>query len=159
MSQETIYFGAGCFWGVEEAFRVFPGVVETAVGYMGGKTDKPTYEDVCSDTTNHAEVVKVVYDTDKVELEALLQKFWKVHDPTQVNKQGPDHGTQYRTVIFTTTEEQAKAAEKSKEVLAMSQVFSAPIATEIRTDNPPFWPAEEYHQKYLMKRGKNVCHI
>lgn len=159
MSQETIYFGAGCFWGVEEAYRTFPGVVETAVGYMGGKKDTPSYEEVCADNTGHAEVVKVVYDSNIVAVEALIQKFWKIHDPTEVNKQGPDHGTQYRTVIFTTTDEQTKIAEQSKKALDESGLYSAPIATEIRTDHPAFWPAEEYHQKYLMKRGKNVCHI
>jgi peptide-methionine (S)-S-oxide reductase len=147
----TAMFGAGCFWGVEEAFCAVKGVTETAVGYAGGKTEKPTYEQVCSDTTGHAEVVRVEYDPAQVSYEKLLEVFWDEHDPTQVNRQGPDFGTQYRTVIFAMDAEQERIAKESKEKLAKSGKYNAPIATEIV---PPadFWRAEEYHQQYFSKR-------
>lgn len=149
---QTATFGAGCFWGVEEAFQHLPGVHHTIVGYMGGSMANPTYEDVCSDTTGHAEVVQVQYDPAEISYEALLKVFWDVHDPTQFNRQGADAGTQYRSVIFYHTSEQEKAAQKSKETLEQSGKFSDPIVTEIFPAQP-FYPAEDYHQQYLKKRG------
>jgi peptide-methionine (S)-S-oxide reductase len=151
-------FGAGCFWGVEEEFRKIPGVLETAVGYSGGKTDNPTYEDVCSDETGHAEVVEVEYDPAKVSYDRLLDVFWNGHNPTQLNRQGPDVGTQYRSAIFFHTPEQKAAAEASKQRLEKSGRFSRPIVTEI-TPAGRFWRAEEYHQKYFEKRGGGSCHV
>ncbi len=145
-------FGAGCFWGVENTFRRVPGVVETAVGYSGGHTKGPSYKDVCSGTTGHAEVVLVTYDPRKVSYEELLDVFWGAHDPTQVNRQGPDVGEQYRSAIFYLDEEQKKAAERSKAGLEASGEYSRPIATEI-TEAGEFYRAEEYHQRYLEKRG------
>ncbi|WP_124727780.1 peptide-methionine (S)-S-oxide reductase MsrA [Staphylospora marina] len=151
-------FGAGCFWGVEETFRKIPGVLDTAVGYMGGTKDQPTYEEVCTDTTGHAEVVHLEYDPEQVTYEQLLQVFWDSHDPTQLNRQGPDVGTQYRSVIFWHTEEQKEAAERSKAELERSGRFKDPIATEI-TPASTFWRAEEYHQRYLQKRGLGSCSL
>jgi peptide-methionine (S)-S-oxide reductase len=151
-------FGAGCFWGVEVAFRRLKGVKDAAVGYAGGHTANPTYKEVCTDETGHAEVVQVTYDPAEVSYEALLDLFWRSHDPTQVNRQGPDVGTQYRSVIFTHDEAQAEAARKSKEALAASRRHRRPIATEIEPA-PAFWRAEEYHQRYLEKRGLASCHI
>ena len=155
---ETATFGAGCFWGVEETFRKLPGVVETQVGYMGGKMDKPTYEDVCTDETGHAEVVQVKYDPKAVAYEKLLDVFWLNHNPTTLNRQGPDVGTQYRSAIFFHSPEQQKIAQKSKEALEKSGKFKNRIATEI-TPAKTFYKAEDYHQKYLMKRGLDSCHI
>jgi peptide-methionine (S)-S-oxide reductase len=151
-------FAAGCFWGVEEAFRQVPGVTGTAVGYEGGTTDHPTYEDVCTDTTGHAEVAEVEYDPDKVSYEQLLDVFWANHDPTQLNRQGPDFGTQYRSAIFYHTPEQRAAAEASKTALQASGRFRRPVVTEV-TPAGPFWRAEEYHQRYLQKRGRGSCHL
>jgi peptide-methionine (S)-S-oxide reductase len=155
---EKATFGAGCFWGVEAAFRRVKGVVDTAVGYAGGTVANPTYRDVCSHTTGHAEVVQVEYDPSQVPYEELLSVFWESHDPTQLNRQGPDIGSQYRSVIFTHTPEQAAAAQASKEALARSGRCSRPIVTEI-LPAAPFWRAEEYHQRYLEKRGIAQCHI
>jgi peptide-methionine (S)-S-oxide reductase len=155
---EIATFGAGCFWGVEAAFQRVPGVIETAVGYSGGKTANPTYEDVCSDETGHAEVVQVTFDPAKVSFEQLLDVFWKLHDPTQVNRQGPDFGTQYRTAIFFHSPEQEAIAKKFKAKLDVSGKFKKPIATEI-TPAGTFYRAEEYHQKYLQKRGVESCHF
>jgi peptide-methionine (S)-S-oxide reductase len=155
---ETATFGAGCFWGVEAAFRGVPGVVETAVGYSGGQTANPTYKDVCTDETGHAEVVQVTFDAAQVSYEQLLEVFWQVHDPTQVNRQGPDLGSQYRTAIFFHSPEQEAAAKKSKAGLGASGKFKRPIATEI-TPAGTFYRAEEYHQKYLEKRGVASCHF
>lgn len=149
---EKATFGAGCFWGVEAAFRRVKGVVETAVGYSGGTLENPTYRDVCSDTTGHAEVVQVEYDPSQVSYEALLQLFWEIHDPTQLNRQGPDIGTQYRSVIFFHTPQQEAAARASKEALERSGRYRRPIVTQI-LPAAPFWRAEEYHQRYLEKRG------
>ena len=143
-------FGAGCFWGVEAAFRKIPGVVDVAVGYMGGSLENPTYEDVCGNTTGHAEVVEVSYDPEKVSYEELLKTFWSIHDPTQVNRQGPDVGTQYRSVIFYHTEEQKREAEKSKAELNVSGKLKKPVATAIEPASK-FWRAEEYHQRYAEK--------
>src|ERR1700694_4950986 len=155
---EIATFGAGCFWGVEAAFQSVPGVSETAVGYSGGETPNPTYKDVCTDETGHAEVVQVTFDPAKVSYEKLLNVFWTVHDPTQVNRQGPDFGAQYRTAIFFHSPEQEAAAKKSVSPLAASGKFKHPIATEI-TAAGPFYLAEEYHQKYLQKRGAPSCHF
>ena len=155
---ELATFGAGCFWGVEAKFRMIPGVEDVLVGYSGGKTESPTYKDVCTDTTGHAEVVQVTFDPAKVKYETLVEAFWHMHDPTQVNRQGPDFGTQYRTAIFFHSAEQEAAAKKSKAALEASGKFRKPIATEI-TAAGTFWKAEEYHQRYLEKRGAASCHF
>lgn len=151
-------FGAGCFWGVEEEFRKVPGVTATAVGYSGGKTSRPTYEDVCTDETGHAEVVEVEYDPAKTSYDTLLDVFWNGHNPTQLNRQGPDVGTQYRSVIFFHTPEQEAAARASRERLSKSRRFARPIVTEI-SPAQTFWRAEDYHQRYLEKRGLGSCHV
>ena len=151
-------FGAGCFWGVEETFRTLPGVVETAVGYEGGTMKNPTYHDVCGDDTGHAEVVQVTYDSQLISYESLLSVFWDNHNPTTKNAQGPDVGSQYRSVIFFHSPTQQKIAEESKETIEQSKKFSRPIVTEI-VPAETFYPAEEYHQKYLMKQGKTSCHF
>ena len=153
---EIATFGAGCFWGVEEAFRQIPGVIDTVVGYVGGHTENPTYQDVCTDETGHAEVVQVTYDPAKVSYEQLLDAFWSAHDPTTVNRQGPDIGTQYRSAIFFHSPEQERLARVSAENAQAK--FRRPIVTEI-TPASTFYPAEEYHQKYLAKRGMSHCHI
>jgi peptide-methionine (S)-S-oxide reductase len=155
---EKATFGAGCFWGVEAAFRQIKGVKATAVGYMGGKLKDPTYQDVCTDRTGHAEVVEVEYDPSEVSYEDLLRVFWDNHDPTMLNRQGPDTGTQYRSVIFYHTPEQEAAAKASKDALAKSGRYKRPIVTEI-TAAPEFWRAEDYHQQYLEKRGLTQCHL
>lgn len=155
---EIATFGAGCFWGVEEAFQRVPGVIETAVGYTGGAMLNPTYRDVSTDETGHAEAVQVTFDPAKVSYEDLLGVFWKTHDPTQVNRQGPDFGTQYRTAIFFHSPEQEAVAKKSRAALQASGQFTRPIATEI-TPASVFYRAEEYHQKYLQKRGAASCHF
>lgn len=151
-------FAAGCFWGVEATFRQLPGVVSTRVGYTGGQTSNPTYKEVCTDRTGHAEAVEVTYDPAKLAYEKLLEVFWENHDPTQLNRQGPDFGTQYRTAIFFTTPEQEIAARKSKEALEKSHRFSKPIATQI-VPAVTFYEAEDYHQQYLEKKGLASCHI
>lgn len=151
-------FGAGCFWGVEAAFRSVPGVTATAVGYMGGKTTNPTYHDVCTDETGHAEVVEVSYDSARVSYEDLLHIFWTNHDPTTLNRQGPDIGRQYRSAIFYHSPEQHSAALASKEKLQASGKFRRPLVTEI-TPAAEFYRAEEYHQQYLEKRGLASCHL
>jgi peptide-methionine (S)-S-oxide reductase len=153
---EKATFGAGCFWGVEIEFRNVPGVVDTAVGYEGGTPPNPTYEDVCSHTTGHAEVVQVQFDPDEVSYDQLLDVFWEVHDPTQVNRQGPDVGSNYRSVIFFHSPEQQEQALESK-TRAQAR-FDRPIATEISPASD-FWRAEEYHQQYLVKRGLATCRI
>jgi len=155
---EIATFGAGCFWGVEAAFRRLPGVVDVAAGYSGGHMPNPTYKDVCSHTTGHAEVVQVTFDPQKITYDQLLDVFWQIHNPTQVNRQGPDVGSQYRSAIFVHSPEQQAIAEKSKAVLAASGKFQRPIATEITTAGP-FYRAEEYHQKYLEKHGAASCHF
>lgn len=152
------YFAAGCFWGVEDAFRKTPGVIDAVSGYAGGHTDNPTYKDVCGGSTGHAETVEVIYDSEKVSYENLVRKFFSLHDPTQMNRQGPDVGTQYRSAIFYMTEEERATAEKVKEELAPN-FFPQTIATEI-TKATIFYPAEEYHQRYFAKNpGRTVCHI
>lgn len=153
---ETALFAAGCFWGVEQRFREVPGVTATAVGYSGGHTENPTYREVCAKGTGHAEVVRVTFDPSKVSYEKLLEVFWTCHDPTQVDRQGPNLGDQYRSAIFTLSSEQQHAAEASKARLAKSGKLSGPIATEV-TPAGPFWMAEEYHQQYLEKNGRAAC--
>jgi peptide-methionine (S)-S-oxide reductase len=155
---EKATFGAGCFWGVEAAFRQLPGVVSTQVGYAGGTLENPTYRDVCSDHTGHAEVVEVTYDPARVAYDDLLRVFWENHDPTQVNRQGPDVGTQYRTVIFYHSPEQQAVANASKVELESAHKYRRPIATQI-VPAGPFYRAEEYHQQYLEKRSLSTCHI
>jgi peptide-methionine (S)-S-oxide reductase len=157
MAVQKATFGAGCFWGVEEAFRKIRGVVSTQVGYMGGALANPSYEKVSTGTTGHAEVVEVTYDPTQVSYEDLLETFWKIHDPTQVNRQGPDIGTNYRSVIFYHIPEQKAAAEASRDRLSRSGRYRRPIATEI-TSASTFWRAEEYHQQYFEKRGGGRCH-
>jgi peptide-methionine (S)-S-oxide reductase len=151
-------FGAGCFWGVESAFRQLEGVADAAVGYLGGTLENPTYQDVCTGTTGHAEVVEVQYDPLKVSYDQLLDLFWKIHDPTTLNRQGPDVGTQYRSAIFYHDEEQKKAALASRERLRESGRFRRPVVTEI-TPTSTFYRAEDYHQRYLEKRGRSSCHL
>ncbi len=155
---EKATFGAGCFWGVEATFRQLKGVKATAVGYMGGKLDHPTYKDVCTDRTGHAEVVEVEFDPSEIGYDALLDVFWHNHDPTTLNSQGPDHGTQYRSAVFYHSPEQQAAATASKEKRQASGKYRRPVVTEI-TPAATFWKAEEYHQQYLEKRGLSHCHI
>lgn len=151
-------FAAGCFWGVEATFRQLPGVTATRVGYIGGKTENPTYKEVCTDRTGHAEAVEVDYDPSKISYETLLNTFWENHDPTQLNRQGPDWGTQYRTAIFYHSPEQEAAAKVSKEKLEQSHRFSKAVVTQI-VPAVTFYEAEDYHQQYLEKRGLSSCHI
>ncbi len=155
---EKATFGAGCFWGIEAAFRQIDGVKSTAVGYMGGTMKNPTYQDVCSSKTGHAEVVQVEFDPALVSYEQLLNVFWENHDPTTLNRQGPDVGPQYRSAIFFHTPEQEAAAKASKDAIARSGRYHRPVVTEI-TPAPEFWRAEEYHQQYLEKRGVSHCRI
>lgn len=155
---ETATFAAGCFWGVEAAFRQVPGVVSTSVGYTGGYTKNPTYRAVCSDKTGHAEAVQVIYDPAKVSFQQLLQLFWDIHDPTTVNRQGPDIGSQYRSAIFYHNQKQRSAAEESKIKLTQSGKFKRPIATQIKPAST-FYKAEEYHQRYLEKLGRVSCAV
>ena len=156
MASEKATFGAGCFWQVEVEFRNTPGVTATRVGYAGGETPNPSYEQVCTDRTGHAEVVEVEFDPERVSYEQLLERFWALHDPTQLNRQGPDVGRQYRSAIFFHSPEQEATATASRE-RAQTQL-GRPIVTEI-TPAAPFWPAEEYHQRYLEKRGMATCAI
>ncbi len=155
---EKAMFGAGCFWGVEAEFRKVEGVASTAVGYSGGPFKNPTYQDVCSGKTGHAEVVQVEYDPEKVSYEDLLSVFWENHDPTQFNRQGPDYGAQYRSAIFFYSPEQEAAAKASKAQLEASGKYGRPVVTEI-TPASEFWRAEEYHQQYFEKRGVAHCRI
>jgi peptide-methionine (S)-S-oxide reductase len=155
---ERATFGAGCFWGVEAAFARVKGVIRTAVGYMGGHTDHPTYEDVCSGTTGHAEVVEVVFDPAVVSYDDLLGIFWEIHNPTTRNRQGPDVGAQYRSVIFYHSDTQRSTAEASKERTDTSGRFRGPIVTEI-SPAQTFWRAEEYHQQYFKKHGRSICPV
>lgn len=151
-------FGAGCFWGVEAAFRQIKGVTATAVGYEGGTKANPTYDDVCTDHTGHAEVVEVDYDPAAVSFDDLLNVFWENHDPTQLNRQGPDFGSQYRSAIFFHTPEQQAAATSSRDRLQASGVLRRPVVTEIAPATT-FYRAEEHHQQYLEKRGQASCHV
>ena len=154
----TATFAAGCFWGVEVTFGQIEGVTRTEVGYIGGATENPTYREVCTDRTGHAEAVQVEYDPDKVSYDHLLDVFWANHNPTTLNRQGPDIGSQYRSAIFFHTPEQEQAALASKERLEKSGRFSRPIVTQI-VPAATFYPAEDYHQKYLEKRGMASCHV
>lgn len=149
-------FAAGCFWGIEEKFSHVAGVLSTSVGYMGGKTQNPSYEQVCTNETGHAEVVQVTYDPNLVSYEKLLDVFWESHNPTQLNRQGPDVGTQYRSVIFYHNEAQKKLAENSKQLLIAAKKYHEPVVTAI-VPAASFYPAEEYHQQYLKKRGLSSC--
>jgi peptide-methionine (S)-S-oxide reductase len=158
MKTDTATFAAGCFWGVQAEFDKVKGVVQTTVGYTGGHTEHPTYKDVCSDTTGHAEATQVVFDPTVVTYQQLLDKFWSIHDPTTPNRQGPDYGSQYRSVIFYHSPAQESAAVASKEKLEKARRFPRPIVTEI-VPAATFWPAEEYHQKYFQKHGGGSCHI
>lgn len=151
-------FGAGCFWGVEAAYRQIPGVLSTRVGYLGGTMENPTYRDVCSGRTGHAEVVEVTYDPARLTYDDLLTVFWENHDPTTLNRQGPDVGEQYRSAIFYHDDEQKRAAESSKLEREKSGKYRRPIVTEI-TPASAFYEAEDYHQQYLEKRGLASCHI
>lgn len=151
-------FAAGCFWGVEATFRQIPGVISTRVGYTGGHFNDPSYKDVCTDRTGHAEAVEVDYDPAKVSYDDLLRVFWENHDPTQLNRQGPDWGTQYRSAIFYHSPEQEQAARAAKAKLEKSGQYSRPLVTEI-TPASTFYQAEDYHQQYLEKRGVASCHI
>jgi peptide-methionine (S)-S-oxide reductase len=157
MTDQTVTFGAGCFWGVEYVFRRVPGVTSVEVGYSGGITPDPTYREVCSHTTGHAEVCRVGFDDSNVTFDQLLEVFWAMHDPTQVDRQGPDVGDQYRSVIFTSDATQLATAEASRE--RAQARFHRPIATEIRPA-PAFYPAEDYHQAYYEKNGHEpYCHV
>jgi peptide-methionine (S)-S-oxide reductase len=151
-------FAAGCFWGVEARFQQLTGVTATAVGYEGGTLDSPTYQQVCTDRTGHAEAVEIDYDPSKIRYEQLLEAFFLLHDPTQLNRQGPDWGTQYRSAIFFHTPEQETAAKAFIERLTEEKRFAKPIVTQV-VPAETFWRAEEYHQKYLEKRGAVSCHI
>jgi len=149
-------FGAGCFWGVEAAFQKLKGVTKTTVGYMGGTLKNPTYEQICTNTTGHAEVIQIQFNSEKISYKQLLDVFWELHDPTQLNRQGPDMGTQYRSVIFYHTNEQKKLSEETRE--KQQKNYKKKIVTEI-TSAQEFYPAEEYHQKYLEKHGSSHCRM
>lgn len=155
---EKATFAAGCFWGVEATFRQLPGVSSTRVGYIGGRTENPTYKEVCTDRTGHAEAVEVNYDPAKISYTELLNVFWENHDPTQVNRQGPDWGTQYRSAIFFHSPDQQSQALASKEALEKAHRYPKPIATQI-VPAEKFYEAEDYHQQYLEKRGLASCHV
>lgn len=149
---EVATFAAGCFWGVEEVFSAVPGVVATRVGYCGGRTDNPTYREICSHDTGHAETVEITFDPLQVSYNALLKVFWECHDPTQINRQGPDFGEQYRSVIFYHTDDQRESALASRSELEIRRTFRRAIATQI-VPAAFFWEAEAYHQKYIQKNG------
>ena len=155
INMEKAIFAAGCFWGVELNFSKIEGVVETLVGYIAGNTSNPTYEEVCSGRSGHAEAIEISYDPEVVSYEQLLDNLWKIHNPTTLNQQGPDVGTQYRSAIFYLNEEQKLAAEKSKAEINNSKKFNKPVVTEVCLASE-FWPAEEYHQQYLKKRNITI---
>jgi peptide-methionine (S)-S-oxide reductase len=155
---EKATFGAGCFWGVEARFAEIPGVLDTAAGYEGGELEHPTYKEVCTDRTGHAEVVDVTFDPSRVSYDTLLDAFFALHDPTQLNRQGPDWGSQYRSVVFTRTAEQMQQARAKIAELSASGAYRKPIVTKVEPATM-FWKAEEYHQRYLEKRGMVHCHI
>jgi peptide-methionine (S)-S-oxide reductase len=155
---ELATFGAGCFWGVEATFRAVPGVLDARVGYAGGTLDQPTYHAVCSGQTGHAEVVQLSYDPAQVGYERLLEVFFANHDPTTLNRQGPDHGSQYRSVIFAHSPAQQQQASAMVQALTAAKRFRRAIVTQI-APAPAFWPAEEYHQRYLEKQGLKNCHL
>jgi len=155
---QTATFAAGCFWGIEARFAAMEGVAETAVGYMGGHLSNPGYKEVCTDTTGHAEVVQLQFDESVIDYDQLLSAFWQMHDPTTLNRQGPDTGSQYRSAIFVHNEQQRALAQESKAELERNGIFTHPIVTEI-SNAETFWRAEEYHQKYLEKNGRPFCGI
>jgi methionine-S-sulfoxide reductase len=157
MNNETVIFAAGCFWGVQYYFDQVPGVLETSVGYIGGHIDKPTYEQVCTHKTGHAEAVKIVFDPEKVSYKTLLMQFFRMHNPTQLNRQGPDVGDNYRSAIFYQNEEQKTKAEEVINELNKTK-FDGKIVTTLEP-NSTFWPAEDYHQKYTERTGHGMCHI
>jgi peptide-methionine (S)-S-oxide reductase len=156
MESQKATFAAGCFWGVEAAFREVPGVIDALSGYIGGATENPSYRQVCGHGTGHAEAVEVTYDPGRVTYEQLLNRFWEIHDPTQLNRQGPDVGDQYRSAIFTYGDDQQAAAIASRD--REQEKYRRPIVTQI-TPAPRFWPAEEYHQRYFEKNGGAACHV
>ena len=158
MRLETAIFGAGCFWGVQYYFDQVPGVVKTEAGYTGGHFDNPTYEDVLSHSTGHAEALKINYDPSKVSYETLLKHFFRLHDPTQLNRQGPDIGENYRSVIFYQDENQKSAAKAMINELNRSATYHKPIVTTLEKSGR-FWPAEDYHQKFTAKTGRGACHV
>ncbi|MDR3792686.1 MAG: peptide-methionine (S)-S-oxide reductase MsrA [Terracidiphilus sp.] len=159
MSIEKATFAAGCFWGVEAAFAAIPGVVSTAVGYEGGHFDQPTYKDVCTDQTGHAEAVELTFDSEKLSYSKLLDAFFSLHDPTTLNRQGPDAGTQYRSVVFFYSPEQQAAAYAKIDELTASGAFKPRHIVTLVEPATTFWRAEDYHQRYLEKRGQASCHI
>ena len=159
MSMEKATFGAGCFWGVEAALAALPGVVATAVGYEGGSLDRPTYKDVCTDRTGHAEVVELDFDPERISYEQLLDDFFALHDPTTFNRQGPDWGTQYRSIIFFHSSEQERQARAKIDQLTAEGRFKPKRIVTLVEPAQTFWRAEEYHQRYLQKRGLASCHI
>lgn len=154
----TAYFGGGCFWGVEAEFRKLDGVTNTAVGYMGGELDNPTYEQVCTDKTGHAEVVKIEFDDTAISYKELVEKFFAIHDPTQFNRQGPDIGSQYRSAIFVMDDEQREIAKEVIDTLVEQEKYDKDIVTTIE-EASEFYIAEDYHQQYLEKRGLSTCHV
>jgi len=156
MNTQTATFAAGCFWGVESAFRQVPGVLDVVSGYTGGRTENPTYQQVCGHTTGHAEAVEITFDPQRVAYGELLDRFWQIHDPTQLNRQGPDVGDQYRSAIFTHSQEQEREALASRD--REQPRYARPIVTQIASA-PRFWPAEEYHQRYFEKNGGAACHV
>ena len=153
---ETAIFAAGCFWGVQFYFDEVPGILETVVGYTGGTKNNPTYEEVCTHTTGHAEALKIIFNPEQVSYETLLKQFFRMHNPTQLNRQGPDIGDSYRTAIFYTTEQQKEQAKQAKTEAQAN--FKNPIVTEI-TPAQEFWPAEDYHQKFAERTGRGMCHV
>ena len=160
MATEQATFGAGCFWGVELKFRQLDGVTDAAVGYMGGTTEAPSYEDVCTGATGHAEVVHLTFDPEVISYETLVREFFELHDPTTLNRQGPDRGTQYRSVVFTYGEDQQATVERVISELTERGAYNKPIVTQVEDAEPfTFNRAEEYHQQYLAKRGMATCHI
>ena len=158
MTKKTAYFAAGCFWGVEDAFRRTPGVFEAESGYMGGHVDNPSYREVCNGNTGHTETVKIKYDENKVSYEELLDKFFGMHNPTTLNRQGPDFGSQYRSAIFAVDETQRASADKKIAEVDASGKWKDPVVTEVNLGGT-FWPAEEYHQRYFEKNGPGYCQV
>lgn len=158
MTERKAYFAAGCFWGVEDRFRKAPGVIDAISGYMGGHRENPTYREVCGGDTGHAETVEVIYDADRVDFEALLDLFFDMHNPTTLNRQGPDVGTQYRSAVFAQDEEQERATRARIEELDRSGRWPNPVVTRVERGGT-FWPAEEYHQRYFEKNGGGYCHV
>ena len=158
MTIKNAYFAAGCFWGVEDAFRKTPGVLEAVSGYMGGHVDSPTYQQVCEGTTGHTETVQVSFDEDKVSFEALLDRFFDMHNPTTLNRQGPDFGSQYRSAVFAEDESQRESAKRKIAEIDASGKWPNPVVTEVNLGGT-FWPAEEYHQRYFEKNGGGYCQV